>query len=122
MRACKTFGRSWIGLGALVLASACQPRETKSIEVHWQLIDGRSCADAGAVRAVVAIAGGEEHTGRCSLLPDGNRITLPDAYGEAKLVLRAESAGQAVLYRAEQTLPLELPDLVEAFLYFSGGR
>ena len=83
---------------------------------------GRSCADAGAVRAIVAMVGGEEQSGRCSLLSDGNRITIPDAYGDGVLRARAESAGQAVLYRAELSLPHELPSVVELTLSYSGGR
>ena len=122
MQAGKSFGRLGLWLSGLVFACACQPQEKKSIVVHWQLIDGRSCADAGAVRAVIALAGGAEHSGRCSLLPDGNRIMLPDAYAQAPLSARAESAEQAVLYRAELTLPESLPDLVELVLYYSGGR
>lgn len=119
MRAGKSVGPIWLWL---CVASGCQPRETKSIEVHWQLVDGRSCADAGAVRAVVAMAGGEEQSGRCGLFPGGNRITIADAYGGGVLVARAESAGQAVLYRGELRLPQELPSLVELVLSYSGGR
>ena len=122
MLAGRSVGRFGLWLCGLCMASGCQPRETRSIEVHWQLIDGRSCADAGAVRAIVAMAGGEEQSGRCSQLPGGNRITIPDAYGDGVLLARAESAGQAVLYRAELRLPHELPSVVELVLSYSGGR
>ncbi|MBL8634828.1 MAG: hypothetical protein JNM40_16505 [Myxococcales bacterium] len=109
-------------LAALALvASACQP-PTKTISVHWSLADGRSCVDAGVVRVVVSLPGATALSGRCSQLPDGNRITVSDAYPEAVLTARAESAGLAALYRAEQTLPAELPDLVDLILFYSGGR
>lgn len=108
-------------LACVLVASACQP-PTKTITVHWSLADGRSCVDAGAVRAVVSLPGAAAQSGRCSQLPDGNRITVPDAYPQALLSARAESAGLAALYRAEQTLPAELPDVVELILFYSGGR
>lgn len=112
----------WLVACVLAVSSACQPKDSKTITVHWSLADGRSCVDAGAVRAVVSLPGAAEQSDRCSQLPDGNRITVPDAYPDAVLTARAESAGLAALYRAEQTLPSELPDEIELVLFFSGGR
>jgi hypothetical protein len=109
-------------LAGLLCAPACQPGEPKSMEVLWRLIDGRSCADAGVVRAVVNVGNGEEHGGRCSVFPGGNRITVPDAYPEAVLTARAESATQAALYRIALTLPKTLPEVLELRLDYSGGH
>jgi len=109
-------------LAGLLGAPACQPGEPKSLEVLWKLVDGRSCADAGVVRTVVIVGSGEEHSGRCSVIPGGNRITVPDAYAEAVLSARAESASQAALYRVKLTLPKTLPEVLELGLDYSGGR
>lgn len=104
------------------LTMGCSSPDMKTIQVHWQLVDGRSCADAGAVRVVIQLEDGSEFTGRCSLLPDGNRIDIPSVTANSKITARAESAGLAVLYRSSLTLPSMLPDVVEVVLSYSGGR
>ncbi|HNI60956.1 MAG TPA: hypothetical protein PKW11_13505 [Pseudomonadota bacterium] len=108
-------------LGCALLIGCGAPGE-KAIQVHWQLIDGRPCTDAGAVATFIRLPDGTEHSGRCSLLPDGNRIDLPSVQGGSTISARAVSASQAVLYRATLTLPPQLPEVVELTLTYSGGR
>ena len=122
MRASALPAKQAVGLLGLVLFMGCAEPESKPIQVHWQLIDGRLCTDAGTVRAVLTTADGTEYSGRCSLLPDGNRIEIPTATAGSQLTARAESASLAVLYRGSILLPDKLPDLLELVLHFSGGR
>lgn len=122
MRASALPAKQAVGLLGLVLFMSCAEPESKPIQVHWQLIDGRLCTDAGAVRAVMRLADGSEYSGRCSLQPGGNRISIPSATAGSVLSARAESASLAVLYRGELTLPQQLPDVIEVVLTYSGGR
>lgn len=108
-------------LGLFVPLGGCESADEQSLEVLWELVDGRSCVEAGAVRAVASVVDFGEHAGRCSAVPSNNRISIPTVRGGTLVRLRAESAESAVLYRGETLLPAKLPSSIAVVLSYSGG-
>ncbi len=123
-----SFVRWSIALGfliALVLSEACAPGDSKDVMVAWSLFDGRPCTDTAIAKVNLHLEGGAQvgttASDICHALAGANRIPLHGVRAGAQLQAQALSAEQAVLYRAELTIPDPVPALISLPLYYTGG-
>lgn len=104
----------------LLWTAGCDPG-VREVAFFWTLIDGRSCTEAAATRAVIATEGGKEYSGVCSGRAENNYVTVKETKGGTWIHARAETAEGAALYRLDQKLPTDLPERMDLVLSFSGG-
>lgn len=114
-------GRFAACVAALSFA-ACDAPAPFSIALSWQLADGRSCAESGAL--TVAASAGQTALGpaggfACADGEDGRAVTADGVPGDASAIdLRAETLSGATLYQGR--LAIDSPPQASATvtLYF----
>jgi hypothetical protein len=115
-----------LGLGLGLGQVGCAPGDAKDAVALWYLIDGRACVDTAVVEVTVDVedgaTAGAMATGTCHINRFDNQLPVKGVRAGARLVAKAKSAQESIIYRGDLRLTDPVPAVIELPLYYTGGE